>query len=140
MRVLSLAACLLVLGACDPGAEPPATPSTRVTGTWVAGDGEFKIQAVTDSTLRIEFRGQYEHDSPDGPMANVGTGEGTATLVGDRALFRPEGAEEECSITLAFAGERMEAAQEGTCGFGLNVTADGDYRRASRAEPRFGLP
>ena len=144
MRSASIRPCaalLLVLSGCAPptaGGNP--SPADRVTGTWVGRDGEFKIDAVAATTIRVEFRGEHEYVSAAGPMASVGTGEGMAVLDGAHALFRPSGADAECAITLRFGRDRMEATQAGSCGFGLNVTAAGRYRRVSRVPPLFGLP
>lgn len=140
MRPAVLIAVVLALACAQSSTiRHSPNPAHRVNGTWVTREGEFKILALDDTTLQVEFRAEHEYLSPAGPMASVGTGEGTAILKDGRARFRPSGAEAECAITLRFAGERMDAAQTGACGFGLNVTAAGGYRRVSRAEPHFGL-
>ena len=69
--------------------------------------------------------------TPQGPTANMGEGSGIATIEGDTATFKPDGAEDECKITMKFTGGRLVVTQEGICGFGHNVTADGTYRRVS---------
>jgi hypothetical protein len=70
-------------------------------------------------------------------MANTGTADGEATIAGDTAVLTLEDFED-CRITMKFprAG-RLEVAQEGGCGFGFNVSADGSYRKISGAKPRF---
>ena len=55
-------------------------------------------------------------------MANEGEGSGVATIEGDSAIFKPEGAEEECQITLKFTGSKLVVTQTGICGFGHNVS------------------
>ena len=68
-------------------------------------------------------------------MVNTGEGEGIAFIEGDTAIFKPDGAEEECRITMKFTGGKLVVTQEGLCGFGHNVTAAGTYRKvSSRAE------
>jgi len=54
----------------------------------------------------VEFSGVYEYKTPQGPMANEGEGSGIATIEGDTAIFKPEGSEEECQITLKFGGQQ----------------------------------
>ena len=72
-----------------------------------------------------------------GPTANTGEGSGVATIEGDTAIFKPEGAEEECRITLKFAGNKLIVTQTGICGFGHNVTAAGTYKKISAKKPKF---
>ena len=62
-------------------------------------------------------------------MANEGEGSGVATIEGDTAIFKPEGAEEECQITLKFTGGKLVVTQTGICGFGHNVSAEGTYKK-----------
>jgi hypothetical protein len=60
-----------------------------------------------------------------------------ATIEGDTAIFKPEGAEEECRITLKFTGGKLVVAQTGICGFGHNVSAAGTYKKVSAKKPKF---
>lgn len=131
---------VLVLAACSPQVSSSVEPvgATRFNGTWVSPTGEFKIWAADDQHLRVEFRGEHQYESSAGPMITVGTGEGRAAVEGDAAVFRPEGAEPDCAITLRLAGGRLEVSEAGTCGFGLNVTAAGSYRHTSDDRPQFG--
>ena len=85
----------------------------QVNGTWKAKWGEFKIWAAGHQRLQIEFSGVYEYKTPQGPSANTGEGSGIATIEGDTAIFKPEGAEEECSITLKFTGNKLVVTQAG---------------------------
>ncbi|PYI81530.1 MAG: hypothetical protein DMF05_02385 [Verrucomicrobia bacterium] len=48
---------------------------------------------------------------------------GIATIEGDTAIFKPEGAEQECQITLKFTARRTGRHANGICGFGHNVIA-----------------
>jgi len=101
---------------------------------------EFKIWALGHQKLRVEFSGVYEYSSPQGPSANTGEGSGIAHIEGDTATFKPDDSEDECAITMKFTAGRLKVSQVGICGFGHNVTADGDYRRVSRSKPKFGEP
>jgi hypothetical protein len=111
--------------------------AAQVNGTWQTKGGEFKIWALGHQRLQVEFSGVYEYKTPMGPTANTGEGSGIATIEGDTATFKPEGAEEECSITLKFTGNKLVVTQTGTCGFGHNVTAAGTYKKLSAKKPKF---
>jgi hypothetical protein len=54
---------------------------------------KFKIWALGQQRLQVEFSGVYEYKSAYGPTANTGEGSGVATIEGDTAIFKPEGAE-----------------------------------------------
>ena len=111
--------------------------AAQVNGTWKTKSGEFKIWALGQQRLQIEFSGVYEYKTPQGPSANEGEGSGIAMIEGDTAIFKPEAAEDECRITLKFTGGKLVVTQTGICGFGHNVTAEGTYRRASAKKPKF---
>ncbi len=111
--------------------------AAQVNGTWKTKGSEFKIWALGQQRLQIEFSGVYEYKTPQGPSANTGEGSGIATIQGDTAIFKPEGAEEECRITLKFTGGKLVVTQTGICGFGNNVTAAGTYKKVSAKKPKF---
>ena len=111
--------------------------ATQVNGTWAYRNNEFKIWALGEQRLQIEFFGTWEHDSVGGRTANTGEGSGIARIEGDTAIFKPEAAEDECKITLKFAGGKLVVAQDGICGFGFNVSAAGTYRKVSTKKPKF---
>ena len=138
----SRVACAFVLAlvSCSPQTSDPAPPADaeRFNGTWSAKSGELKLWALDPQRLQAEFNGEYEYQTPDGPMVNVGTGKGVASVSSDTATFRPEEGDEDCVITLRLADERLEASEMGECGFGLNVTAGGTYDRVSSDRPQFG--
>jgi hypothetical protein len=111
--------------------------AAQVNGTWKMKGAEFKIWALGKQRLQIEFSGVYEYKTPQGPSANEGVGSGIATIEGDTAIFKPEGAEEECQITLRFTAAKLVVIQTGICGFGHNVTAAGTYKKVSGRKPKF---
>jgi hypothetical protein len=111
--------------------------AAQVNGTWKTKYCEFKIWALGQQRLQIEISGVYEYKTPQGPTANEGEGSGFATIDGDIAIFKPEGAEEECRITLKFTGSKLLVSQTGICGFGHNVSAAGTYKRGSATKPKF---
>jgi hypothetical protein len=112
--------------------------AAQVNGTWKTESGELKILALGKQRLQVEFFGVYEYKTPHGPMANEGEGSGIAKIEGDTAIFKPEGAEEECQITLKFTGTKLVVTQTGICGFGHNVSAEGTYKKISSKKPKFG--
>jgi len=111
--------------------------AAQVNGTWKMNGAEFKIWALGKQRLQIDFSGVYEYKTPQGPTANEGVGSGVATIEGDTAIFKPEGAEEECQITLKFTRDKLVVTQTGICGFGHNVTAAGTYKKVSTEKPKF---
>ena len=111
--------------------------AAQVNGTWDSRYGRFKIWALGNQKLKVEFDGTYEFESGAGPMANTGEGSGIAFIEGDTAIFKPEGAEDECKITMKFKRGKLIVTQESNCGFGHNVTADGTYKKTSSRKPKF---
>jgi len=127
--------------------EPPQSvtgakivTAAQINGTWRYKHNEFKIWALGHQKLKVEFSGVYEYMSPQGRSANTGEGSGIAGIEGDTVTFKPDDSGDECSITMKYVGGRLRVSQVGICGFGHNVTADGDYRRVSRTKPKFGEP
>jgi hypothetical protein len=131
---LCLAAVSIVTARAD---SNKSVTAAQVNGTWKTRYGEFKIWALGQQRLQIEFSGVYEYKTPQGPSANEGEGSGIPTIDGDTAIFKPEGAEEECGITLKFTGSKLVVTQTGICGFGHNVSAAGTYKRVSARKPKF---
>ncbi|MDR3401683.1 MAG: hypothetical protein P4L99_04210 [Chthoniobacter sp.] len=111
--------------------------AAQVNGTWECKLNSLKVWALGKGKLQVAFDGTYEYKSPQGPMANTGQGAGIATIDGDTAIFRPEGADEGCKITLKFTGGKLIVKQEGECGFGNRVYADGTYKKTSGKKPNF---
>ncbi len=119
-----------------------AVSGTEVTGTFRDSSGsEFKILALGRGKLRVAFSGVYLFKMSDGgDMANVGEAAGEADITGDTAIFEPENTQQ-CRITLKFlVGGKLKVAQKGTdaeCGFGVNVSSAGLYKKVSNAKPKF---
>lgn len=133
--ILAIALSFIIISRVDAGGDVTAA---QVNGTWSYRQNEFKILALGQQKLQIEFSGAWEHKTGNGELtANTGEGSGTAKIEGDTAIFKPEGAEDECKITLKFTGGKLVVTQEGMCGFGFNVRADGTYKRTSSKKPKF---
>ena len=131
---LCLATASIVTAQAD---SDKSVTAAQVNGTWKTKGAEFKIWTLGKQRLQIEFSGVYEYKTPQGPTANEGEGSGVATIEGDTAIFKPEGAEEECQITLRFTGGKLLVTQTGICGFGHNVSAAGTYKKVSARKPKF---
>jgi hypothetical protein len=113
-------------------AAPRVVTAAEVNGTWVNEGNAFKVWALGRQRLRVEFSGSYER----GATAHTGEARGIARIDGDTAVFEPRGAGR-CRITMKFQRAKLEVDQDGECGFGLNVSADGTYSRKSRRKPHF---
>ena len=136
MKSIQFALALLLIAVPPVKADSDVT-AAQVNGTWKMKSNEFKIWALGQQRLQIEFFGTFEYDSPMGRTANTGEGTGVARIEGSTAIFKPEGAEDECQITLKFTGGKLVVTQTGFCGFGHNVVADGTYKKTSSAKPKF---
>ncbi len=143
-----LAATVLLCGAAgtfnliaEPTEKKPATvrdvTAVEVNGTWRCGKDTFKILALGGGKLKVDFDGVFEYKTANGLMANIGQGAGIATIEGDTAVFVPNGTAADGKITLKFSGGKLSAVQEGDCGFGHRVRADGTYRKISSKKPTF---
>lgn len=138
--VLFLVSCVLCIAA-------PARTSVsarEVTGTFRAKWGsEFRIEALGAGKLHVEFHGLYPYRNARGEeTANMGYADGTATIEGDTATFRPNDVADTCTIVLKFVKRGVLHAEEEEghtdCGFGHNVRATGTYRKVSGSKPKFG--
>jgi len=136
MRTISFAFALYFIATLPVCAQHDAT-AAQVNGTWKMKNNEFQIWALGQQRLQIEFSGTYEYKTPQGPMANDGQGSSIARIEGDTAIFKPEGAEDECAITLKFTPGKLVVTQTGVCGFGHNVTAEATYKKVSSKKPKF---
>src|SRR6185369_6044201 len=125
--------------------QPKIVTAAQVNGTWESRSGNsrsgtIRILAQGKQRLKVEFVGLYSYRLPDGSK-NVNTGEGQsiAIIEGTQATFKPDEAEAECLITMKFIKSALQVEQKGSCGFGLNVTLAGSYRRVSSRRPKFVL-
>ena len=110
-------------------------------GKFKGSYNEIKILALGKGKLKVSFGLTYPYvDGTGGLMANVGEAEGEATIEGDTAIYTSDESGE-CRITIKFVRAGLiRVGQEGTdsnCGFGLNVSAGGVYKKVSGARPKF---
>lgn len=110
----------------------------QVNGTWNYRQNEFKIWALGEQKLQVEFSGIYEYKTGNGePTANTGEGSAIVRIEGNTANFKPDGAEDDCKIVLKFTDGKLVVTQDGICGFGFNVSAAGTYKKVSSKKPKF---
>jgi len=129
---------LALLVALSPPLQSPVVTASQVNGTWSSKRGIIRVWALGQQQLRVEFYGQYEYNTPAGPIANLGEARGIAEIEGDTAILKPDETGNRCMIKLQFAGQRLIVSQDGECDFGKHVTSAGKYRKTSSRKPKFG--
>ena len=110
------------------------------TGRFKGSSNEIKILALGGGKLHIAMSLLYPYIVNGELSANMGDLDGEAAIVGDVAVY--DSAENgTCTITFKFVRPgTIKVTQEETeagCGFGLNVTAAGTYKKISGAKPKF---
>ncbi len=115
-----------------------AKPPRNVTGHYVMRRGAFHntldVQQLPGGKIKVDLVALWVSHNPD----NIHDGEIQAivSLENGVALYQ-EGA---CRIKMEFLPGRVrisESDEAGDCGFGLNVTAAGSYRRIDTKKPKF---
>ena len=121
------------------GAEVTGTFRSYYKGKFKGNFNEIKILALGKGKLKVSFGLTYPFiDGTGGLDANVGEAVGTAEIAGDTALFSSEEDGGLCKIEIEFVKPgQIKVTQDGSCGFGLNVSADGTYQKVRRTKPRF---
>ncbi len=138
MKLLLCLVCTIVFSASAIAQTRVVTPA-EANGTYRSGQNEIKILALGHNKLQIQMELTYEYKTSNGPMANVGDAFGEATIENDVATFRPPNTEG-CTITIKFLpGNKLKVTEDHTmnCGFGLNVSSEGTYRRIRAGKPKF---
>ena len=136
---VALLSILLMCGASLPQAR--IVTAAQANGTYRSGSNEIKILALGNNKLKIQMDLTYEYKVPAGPMANVGSALGEATIENDTATFRPPDTED-CTITIKFLrGNRIKVSEDHmlNCGWGFNVSSDGTYRKVRAGKPKFDV-
>lgn len=139
MKKLFLASFVLFATFTIASAQRTSVSSSEVTGTFrlyfsggTKGDyNQAKISSIGKGNLKVSLELIYPYVDGNGQKtANMGEAKGTAELIGDTAVFTPEGAET-CKITIKFVKlgqiKITEDGGENGCGFGRNVYSDGTY-------------
>jgi hypothetical protein len=96
-----------------------------VTGTYKMKNGVVLVQQI-DGRMRFTLNATWK--------TNVGEVSGEVPLDGSAASYADEDAD--CKLTFKFGASKLVVSQDGTCGMGLNVSADGTYKRVSTASPK----
>lgn len=119
-------------------AEVNGTFRSYFGGKFKGSYNEIRILALGKGKLKVAFDLVYPYVDGTGELsANLGSTEGEAEIEGDTAVFMDD-EYGECAITIKFLKPgAIAVSQEGDCGFGLNVSADGNYRKTSGVKPKF---
>jgi len=122
-----------------PPARPQVVTAAQVNGVYRFYKSEFRILALGQQKLKVQFDGVYVTVSKS---VNLGYAGGEATIEGNVATFVPPDTER-CKITMKFLPGKMVVTQEGDdfeCGFGHNVNAAGTYKKIKSGKPTFESP
>jgi len=106
-----------------------------VTGTYKYVLNTVEVLELPDNRVRISFSGFWPNDHKRVETRNVGDFDETVPLKGRTAVVKPRYGDDDCAITLEFRAGKVIVTQEGRCGFGFNVEADGTYRKVSSKPP-----
>jgi hypothetical protein len=122
-------------------AEVTGTFHQPFGGKFKGSANEIRIMSIGRGKLRVAFDLTYPYTMANGElMANTGQIDGEAAIEADTALFTG-GENGECRIRIRFVKLGLISVdQQGDstgCGFGLNVSATGTYRKVSGAKPKF---
>ncbi len=98
---------------------------------WISGVYKFednRLDIIQTKPREVRFR--LFAISPSGNMGEV---EGTGQLYDGVAKFFNK--KNDCNLTFHIKVKTIILSQIGYCGFGLNVSADGDYRHIEQKSP-----
>jgi hypothetical protein len=121
------------------GAEVTGTFNKYFAGKFKGSSSEIKIRALGKGKIRIAFDLVYPFVDGSGEMsANLGQLQGEADINGDTAVYSGDEFGP-CKITIKFLrpGTIRVTQEDGNCGFGHNVTADGTYKKTNGKKPSF---
>lgn len=111
-----------------PAASPAATNATAASGDQTGFAGDYAGASSSSLEIRRQANGQFKFSllaiSPNG---NTGSADGDLMAAGNSYTWRD--AELECLLTFRPTASGISVAQEGMCGFGMGVIADGTYRK-----------
>ncbi|HRH45259.1 MAG TPA: hypothetical protein PKY82_26710 [Pyrinomonadaceae bacterium] len=124
------------------GKEVTGTFRLAFTGKYKGSSSDILIQALGGGKIKIGFDLIYPYTMSNGDlMANVGQLVVEAKIRGDKAVYSTNETDGKCEITVHFVKPgviEVTQEQEGAaCGFGMNVTAKGTYKKVSSAKPNF---
>lgn len=110
---------------------PHPVETKGLTGTWaLVADPDSSIEMKDENgKLRFAVHALWKGMNWKKYGPNIGEIDGTVEIYDGKALFKDTDAE--CTLGMTFKGDRLDVTQEGSCGFGHNVNADGAYKRTS---------
>ena len=108
------------------------------TGKFKGSSNDIKIASAGKGKLHIGMDLVYPYMNGKELMANTGELDGQASIDGDTAVYTSKEFGP-CTITIKFTkpGVIDVKQDEGDCGFGHNVSADGHYVKVSSRKPTF---
>jgi len=106
-----------------------------VTGHYTAGHAELELLDRGDGTVRFSVSATWQGPEPH----QIHTGERCGVVTWEDGSARYEAPGGDCSLRFRFEGEGLVIAQEGSCDFGANVTANGRLRRQDDRPPVLSL-
>lgn len=103
------------------------------TGTYT-----IKNRSILDVLIlpnnKLKFHLLATYTPPGNPGGtNTGKASGVISLKGNTAVYQ----DQDCKITLKFLQNKAQVTQVGSCGFGLQVNAQGTYFKQSSQTPQF---
>jgi hypothetical protein len=117
------------------GSEVTGTFKTRPEGTY---QNELRILALGAGKIRFGIQAYYPYKVGREWSAHSGDLIDVASIAGDTAIYKND---DGCKFTFKFTSPGVvKVKQDGTdgnCGFGVNVYADGTYKKVSSKKPRF---
>lgn len=152
LTMFALAVSMFCLSAENISAQRKAVSGKEVTGTFryeytgkfKGNFNEIKILALGNNKVKVDFGLTYPFIAGDGDFsANVGEAQGEAEINGDTAVYSTNEDGGKCEITIKFVKPGQikvtQTEEKGGCGFGLNVSANGTYKKISNAKPAFDI-
>ena len=121
-------------------AKPVATPVAAVASVAIEPEtitasvspaGIYVSPNLGTLTIKQEPNGELKF-SLEVISEQGNTGEATGVLISDGNLFTYKDTEMDCLLTLSPTDNSIQISQEGFCGFGMNVLADGNYLKQAQ--------
>jgi len=113
--------------------KPHPVPPQGLTGTWARDvdpdDNTIEVKELPGGKLRFAVMAIWKGPTWKEYGPHMGEIGGTADLHNGKAIFKDK--EADCTLAMSFSGNKLKVVQEGSCGFGANVRADGTYKRTS---------
>lgn len=150
LTMLMVAAVMILAGGGRAQTSRPSVKAAEVNGTfrlyfsgkYKGNYNEVRIKALGKGKLRVAMDLTYPYTDGTGALgANVGEDSGIADIDGDTAVFTSSESLD-CKIEIKFLRPGVISLHHlspvtATCGYGLNVSAEGAYKKFSSKIPSF---